>query len=91
MPTAVNEPNWPGYVAVMVRGADDSLWVCDLWPDKSAHWVPLGGYITSGGYAIADTAGNIHTFVKGATVPPGRTSSRAGTRREPSGTVREEL
>jgi hypothetical protein len=65
MPTAVNEPNRPGYVAVMVRAADDSLWVCDLWPDKSAHWVPLGGYITSGGYAITDTAGNIHTFVKG--------------------------
>jgi len=65
MPTAVNEPNWPGYVAVMVRGADDSLWVCDLWPDKSPHWFPLGGYIISGGYAITDAAGYIHTFVKG--------------------------
>jgi len=66
MPTAVNEPDRPGYVAVMVRGADDGLWICNLWPDKSAHWIPLGGYITSGGYAITDTAGNIHTFVKGS-------------------------
>lgn len=66
MPTAVNEPGYPGYVAVMVRGADDRLWMCDLWPDKSPHWIPLGGWIASGGYAITDTSARIHTFVKGA-------------------------
>jgi hypothetical protein len=66
MPTAVNEPGYTGYVAVMVRGSDDRLWMCDLWPDKSPHWIPLGGWIASGGYAITDTSARIHTFVKGA-------------------------
>jgi len=67
MPTAVNEPGWPDFVAIMVQAADNSLWVCDLYyPGMSPDWVPLGDGIASSGYAITDTSGNIHTFVKGS-------------------------
>lgn len=66
MPTAVNQPGWPGYVAVMVRAPDNALWMCDLWPDMSPHWFRLGGVIGSGGYAVTDSLGRIHTFAKGA-------------------------
>ncbi len=66
VPSAVIEPGRPDSLAVMVRGGDNTLWMCDLnTSTMTGDWVSLGGVLGSDPYVIYDTQGNIHTFVQG--------------------------
>ncbi len=64
--SAVIEPGWSDYLAIMSRGGDDALWLKDLYtPGMTGTWRSFGGYITSAPHVISDSQGNIHTFVQG--------------------------
>jgi len=66
------EPVTNGFLKVAVRGADNSLWMCDIDLVASpsgkieSAWSPLGGVITSNPYVTFDTSSNIHIFARGS-------------------------
>jgi len=67
-PFSTLEPGYPNYLLAMVRGSDNTLWMADvdgLSNPETCTWRGFGGGITSEMFASTDTAGRVHTFVRG--------------------------
>ncbi len=67
-PFSTLEPGYPNYLLAMVRGSDNALWMADVYGQSNPEtctWIGFGGGITSEMFASTDTAGRVHTFVRG--------------------------
>jgi len=66
---ATIQPGVLDHIAAFVRGGDNALWVCDVNISSKTevdNWYKLGGFVSSGPFAVADTSANkIHVFVRG--------------------------
>lgn len=68
-PFATLEPGRANYIAAMVRGSDDALWMASIngiSDPETCTWDRLGGVISSDAFAATDNANRIHTFVRGS-------------------------
>ncbi len=65
-PSAALELGPDGYMYIVARGGDNSLWTRELnTVDMSGDWYSCDGYITSNPQIVFDSQGNWHTFVQG--------------------------
>jgi hypothetical protein len=67
MATAAMEPTYGVWIKIVVRGSDNSLWLCDFNVDdlSSYNWIGLGGYLNSWPFVIFDLNSRMHIFVAG--------------------------
>lgn len=68
-PTATLEPGYDNYLAVMVRGRDNGLWMNDvhaLVSPVAGSWRSFGGIISAIPAAHSDTSRRTHTFIRGS-------------------------
>jgi hypothetical protein len=68
MATAAMEPTYGVWIKIVVRGSDNSLWLCDFNVDdlSSYNWIGLGGYLNSWPFVIFDQNSRMHIFVAGS-------------------------
>lgn len=67
-PFATLLPGYADYLAVMVKGGDNGLWMADVnvqSDPETCTWISFGGGLTSEPFASTDTSGKVHTFVRG--------------------------
>ncbi|MDD2754107.1 MAG: SdrD B-like domain-containing protein [Methanothrix sp.] len=67
MATAAMEPTYGVWMKIVVRGGDNSLWLCDFNVDdlSSYNWIGFGGYLNSWPFVIFDQNSRMHIFVAG--------------------------
>lgn len=65
--TAAMEPTYGNYMKIVIRGGDNSLWLCDFNVNdlSSYNWVSLGGRFTSWPFIIFDANSRLHILVRG--------------------------
>ncbi|MDD2755275.1 MAG: C25 family cysteine peptidase, partial [Methanothrix sp.] len=67
MATAAMEPTYGVWMNIVVRGSDNSLWLCEFNVDdlSSYNWIGLGGHLNSWPFVIFDQNSRMHVFVAG--------------------------
>ena len=69
MASCAAEKPLANYIAAMVRGSDNALWMASIngiSDPETCTWYRLGGIISSEAFAATDSANRIHTFVRGS-------------------------
>ncbi len=68
-PSAVLEPAYPDWIAIAVRGSDNSLWIRDLHVDTMTEggWSNMGGFIKGDPFLVASNDGSnyVYTITRG--------------------------
>ncbi|MDD2754109.1 MAG: C25 family cysteine peptidase [Methanothrix sp.] len=67
MATASMEPTYGVWMKIVVRGGDNSLWLCEFNVDdlSTYNWIGFGGYLNSWPFVIFDQDSRMHVFVAG--------------------------
>ncbi|MDD4447059.1 MAG: C25 family cysteine peptidase, partial [Methanothrix sp.] len=67
MATAAMEPTYGVWMKIVVKGGDNSLWLCEFNVDdlSSYNWIGLGGYLNSWPFVIFDRDSRMHILVAG--------------------------
>jgi hypothetical protein len=65
--TAAMEPTYGVWMKIVVRGGDNSLWLCEFNVNdlSSYNWISLGGSLNSWPFVIFDQNSRMHTFAAG--------------------------
>ncbi len=63
-PSAVIEPAYPSWIAIAVKGTDNSLWIRNLYTTTmtSGSWSNMGGYIKGDPFLVASNDGSNYVY-----------------------------
>jgi hypothetical protein len=63
-PSAVIEPAYPSWIAIAVKGTDNSLWIRNLYTTTmtAGSWSSMGGYIKGDPFLVASNDGSNYVY-----------------------------